>query len=99
MTQSEIANDIYVAWDNDPELFQLTFSSQYYTNARLATLEEVKSHAADCMGFIECIKSNELVQLVEGVFRTYWETIKDPVGFEEKYLYLVDFENNEHLIY
>lgn len=96
MTQQP--NDIYVAWDDDPELFQITFANQMYTNSRLATLEEIKKYGADSDSFISSIKSDELVKVVEGVFKTYWETEKDPIGFEESYLYLVD-EKNKHLIY
>lgn len=96
MTQQP--NDIYVAWDDDPKLFQITFANAQFVYSRLATLEEVKKYGANSDSFINSIKSNELIKVVEGVFKTYWETEKDPIGFEEKYLYLVE-GNNKHLIY
>jgi hypothetical protein len=101
---------IYIAWDDNPELFNLTFLhlSLFYKHSRLATLKEVIDHAAECESFINLIKfshsinfnnSDELVEVKEGTFKILWETNKDPVGFEEKYIYLVDFEGNKHLVY
>lgn len=90
---NESSNQVYVAWDEDPELWSLTFSRQYFQNSRLASLNEVlrnAHHFVDPGGFVDSIEDGELLILSDVMCRASWEVETDRDGFQEKCLYLVD---------
>lgn len=88
---------VYIAWDENPEDFHITYSQQLFQNSRLATIDECKNHAGDFDGFIEATNDGRVVILKEGKFNVVWETTNNPL-FPEYYLYFVNGEG-KHLIY
>lgn len=85
--------EVYLAWDNDPDCFQITYSQQLFSSFRIATIEEVVEHGHDFVdpgGFIDSTNQDELIELADGRYRAKW--LKDPEGDE---LWFISEESGE----
>lgn len=91
-------SQIFMAWNDERNKWELTCNKQMFEIFRLASLEEVISNNCCLNGFIE-VSYNRVLILADGVFRIVWEENHDHFGAEQC-LYLVDVFNKKakHLV-